>query len=313
MKITIVTPSYNQGRFIERTIRSVLEQEGDFDLEYIVMDGGSTDESVRIIEDYARRVEAGEFARKNGRSVSYAWKSEKDRGQTHAINKGLAISTGDVLAYLNSDDVYFPGALSYTVSIFAAEPDVEVVYGRADHIDTDDTFIEEYPTRSFDYEVLKQICFICQPALFFRRSVYDRHGPFREALRYAMDYEYWLRIGSDAKFYYADRKLAASRFYADTKTLGDRIPVHLEFLSMFREKFGAVPDRWILGTAYVTAEERFPLRARGRQRLRYAWTLYRQNSVNFRKYDGRRAKLYYLLASFGSILTMRPYLRLLRV
>ncbi len=313
MKITIVTPSYNQGRFIERTIRSVLEQEGDFDLEYIVMDGGSTDESVQIIADYARRVEAGEYARKHGHTVSYTWVSDRDRGQTHAINKGLAVSTGDVLAYLNSDDVYYPGALSYVASTFVGQPGVEVIYGRADHIDVDDAFLEEYPTRDFDYEILKQICFICQPALFFRRSVYDRHGPFQEALRYAMDYEYWLRIGSDARFEYADKKLAASRFYADTKTLGDRIPVHLEFLKMFREKFGTVPDRWLLGTAYVIAEERFPLRVRGRQRLSYAWTLLRENAVNFRRYDGRRPRFYYLLASLASALTMRPYLRLLRV
>src|SRR5215469_8830813 len=116
LRVSVVTPSYNQGRFLERTIRSVLTQEGCGPIEYFVMDGGSRDESVDILRRYSDALE---------------WVSEKDRGQADAVNKGLARATGDVIGWLNSDDVYYPGAIRAACDSFAAHPEADLVYGEA--------------------------------------------------------------------------------------------------------------------------------------------------------------------------------------
>ena len=134
MKVTIVTPSYNQGKFIKRTIDSVLSQGVD-DLEYIVMDGGSNDETVDILKSYGDKL---------------IWKSEKDKGQTDAVNKGIRASHGDIIGWLNSDDIYYPGAVKKVLEVFETRPEVNVVYGNAYHIAEDDSIIEEYYTEDFD-------------------------------------------------------------------------------------------------------------------------------------------------------------------
>src|SRR5574340_1418719 len=108
--ITVVTPSFNQGRFIDETIRSVISQEGDFYLEYLIMDGGSTDETVDIIKKYDRLIKEGKWPVKC-RGIEYRWVSEKDNGQADAVNKGFKIARGEILGWLNSDDTYLPGAL----------------------------------------------------------------------------------------------------------------------------------------------------------------------------------------------------------
>src|SRR5438552_17185717 len=117
MRISIVTPSYNQGDFLGETIESVLGQAGDFEIEYFVMDGGSTDGSVDVIRRYAERVAAGQWAARC-RGIVMHWTSERDGGQTAAINAGLRRATGDVLAYINSDDAYFPGAFQRVARVF---------------------------------------------------------------------------------------------------------------------------------------------------------------------------------------------------
>jgi glycosyltransferase involved in cell wall biosynthesis len=254
LSVSIVTPSYNQGRFLERTIRSVLAQRsadpafgGPF--EYLVMDGGSGDESVEILKRYGSELQ---------------WVSEKDRGQADAVNKGLARATGEIVGWLNSDDIFYPGAVAAAVEFLARRPDVDVVYGNGNHIDEGDRIIEPYPTEDWDFERLKERCFLCQPAVFFRRRVVERFGPLGVQWRYALDYEYWLRLGKGgARFARIGGVLAGSRLHAETKTLGARVKVHAETNDMLRCLFGRVPDRWLFNYAHAVLDERgVPRRSR---------------------------------------------------
>lgn len=246
MKISIVTPSYNQGIFIERTLQSVAKQRdtlpADVELEHVVFDGGSNDTTVDVLKRHGDTVR---------------WVSEKDRGQTDAVNKGIRATDGDIVGWLNSDDVYYDGALASVLAYFEAHPEVDLVYGMADHIDQQDHAFESYPTEPWSFERLMQTCFICQPALFFRRRVFEQHGLLNESLNYCMDYEYWLRLGqAGVKFGYLERKLAGSRLYADNKTLGARVKVHAEINDMFKAKFGQVPRRWIANYAHAVVDNK---------------------------------------------------------
>lgn len=236
---SIITPSFNQGRFIERTIQSVLSQ--GVPVEYCVVDGGSSDETLDILKKY------GDHLR---------WISEKDDGQASALNKGIRATSSEIIGWLNSDDIYYPGALTAVKEFFDSHPDIDIVYGNANHIDEKDKVIEPYYTEEWDYQRLKDICFICQPAVFFRRRVIEQIGPFDDKLQYCMDYEYWLRLGKLTDFVRLDRTLAGSRMYDDNKTLGARVAVHLEINEMFKERFGMIPDKWIFAFAYVSVEQR---------------------------------------------------------
>lgn len=241
MRISVITPSFNQGQFIEHTLRSVAEQGVD-GLEHVVMDGGSTDCTVDILRTFRPAVR---------------WVSERDKGQTDALNKGILASSGEIIGWLNSDDVYYPGALASVLEAFASHPEVDVVYGMADHIDRDGVAFEAYPTEPWDLQRLYDTCFVCQPALFFRRRVVERFGLPDEQLNYCMDYEYWLRLGlRDARFLYLARKLAGSRLYGGNKTLGARVAVHREINQMLRRLLGRVPDKWIFNYAHARVESR---------------------------------------------------------
>jgi glycosyltransferase involved in cell wall biosynthesis len=236
MKVSVITPSYQQGQFIERTLQSVASQTGA-EIEHVVFDGGSTDGTVEILKHFSPPVR---------------WISKKDKGQTDAVNQGLQATDGEIIGWLNSDDIYYPGAIASVVAYFISHPEVDVVYGMADHIDIDDNAFEKYPTEPWNFERLKETCFICQPALFFRRQVLEAYGLFDESLNYCMDYEYWLRLGkAGLQFGYLEAKLAGSRLYADNKTLGARVKVHKEINDMFKKLFGSVPDRWLFNYAHA--------------------------------------------------------------
>lgn len=239
MKVSIVTPSYNQGQFIERTLQSVASQTGA-EIEHVVFDGGSADNTVEVLRNFSPPVR---------------WVSKKDKGQTDAVNQGIRATDGEIIGWLNSDDIYYPGAVARVVEYFARHPEIDVVYGMADHIDLDDKAFESYPTESWDFERLQETCFICQPALFFRRRVVEQHGLLDESLNYCMDYEFWLRLGkAGGRFGYLEEKLAGSRLYAENKTLGARVKVHKEINDMFKRLFSRVPDKWLFNYAHAVVE-----------------------------------------------------------
>lgn len=240
-KFSVVTPSYCQGKFIQRTIDSVLSQKSpSIEIEYIICDGGSTDNTLDIIQSYDK---------------SLKWISEPDKGQADAVNKGIAKTTGDIIAWINSDDVYYPGAFKAVKAIFDKNPEVKVIYGDADHIDENDNFINAYPTEAWNYQRLIEICYLCQPAVFFKRDLVKKFGALDISLNYCMDYELWLRYGSHTDFYYLSHKLAGSRLYQDNKTLGQRVAVHYEINKMFFNKFRYVPDKWLFAYAHVKVED----------------------------------------------------------
>jgi glycosyltransferase involved in cell wall biosynthesis len=187
-RVSIVTPSYNQGAFIEETLRSVLLQ-GYPNLEYLVIDGGSTDETVDIIRRYAPH-------------LTY-WVTEPDRGQSHAINKGFARASGEILAWLNSDDTYTPGALHRAARAVVEHPNAAGVYGDAYVRDLDVGIVSYRHSRPIDAIALVRLgCVIPQPTVFLRRQVLARVGPVDEGLHFALDYDLWLRCSLVAPLHY---------------------------------------------------------------------------------------------------------------
>ncbi len=204
--ISIVVPSYNQGRFIRATIDSILNQQDVGDVEVLVMDGGSSDETVDVLRTYGERIQ---------------WVSERDRGQSHAINKGFQRARSQILGYLNSDDTYEPGALAAVLEAFREQPGADFVYGDFSYVDAAGHLLASCRTINFDYGILRyDHNFICQPASFWRRSVVDRLGPVAENLYYLMDYEYYLRgAAAGMSFYHLRRNLANLRLHKDCKTM----------------------------------------------------------------------------------------------
>lgn len=238
--ITIITPSYNQGSYIERTIHSVLAQNIN-GLEYWVIDGNSQDETQHLLQKYRDQL----------KSIS-----EPDRGQAHAVNKGLALAQGKIIGWLNSDDIYYPNALKTVLDFFEAHPDIDVVYGQALHIDTQDQFINAYPTEPWNPNHLKHYCYLAQPAVFFRRTILEKYGYLDEDLHYCLDYEFWLRLAlKGARFAYLEQVLAATRLYPQTKTLSDPLKPREEALIMLQRHFTHIPSCWFLNYAYTKCKK----------------------------------------------------------
>jgi glycosyltransferase involved in cell wall biosynthesis len=218
LEISVVTPSYNQGKFLAETIESVIGQQGKFSLDYLIIDGGSTDGSVEIIRHYQELLQKGAW-RAGCRAIRYRWLSEKDRGQTDAILKGFAMATGGLLAWLNSDDVYLPGALEAAATYFRDQPGTGLLYGDAEYCDAQGTVIGRYRTEPFDFERLALFNFICQPSTFFRREAFQAVGELDRSLHFAMDYDLWVRLGRRFPCGYLPQFLSRYRLHETSKTI----------------------------------------------------------------------------------------------
>ena len=205
-RVSIVTPSYNQARFLEQTIQSVLGQDYP-NLEYFVMDGGSTDGSLEIIQRYAPRL-AG-------------WVCEKDRGQTDALNKGFARATGQILAWLNSDDTYEPGAVSAAVAALTSRPDAAAIYGEANFIDENGRVIGRFPAAQTDLPRLRRgYVHVPQQATFFRGDLWRAIGPLDPSFYFAMDYDLWVRLAKRGPLIYLPGQVWANfRLHSGAKTI----------------------------------------------------------------------------------------------
>jgi glycosyltransferase involved in cell wall biosynthesis len=207
MRLTIITPSFNQGQWLEQTIISVLEQSWD-DLEYMVIDGGSQDGSVEIIRRYEKY-------------LAY-WVSEPDNGQTDAINKGMKRATGEIVAYLNSDDRYTPGTLTFISNCFGQSGELDFLYGDTEFIDGSGKKLGVHKEIRFDYLMG---CFfgfgpiMPQPSTFWRRKIFDEVGYFDASYHYNMDGEFFARAVAGRKVRHVDRVLSQTRLHSLSKTV----------------------------------------------------------------------------------------------
>ncbi len=230
--VSIVTPSFQSGGFIERTIESVLSQSYPR-IEYIVMDGGSTDGTLEILDRYHGRLQ---------------YVSAPDGGAADAINRGFKQSRGSIFAWLSADDLYFPGAIENVVRQFANSPDVGVIYGEGVWIDEDDNEIGRYPTAAPYHEgIFECECGICQPSAFMRRDTFEAAGMLQRDLHFAFDYDLWIRIARVRRFQAISSVLAASRMHRKNKTLGSRRAVFEENIDVLHRHYGYVPLNWVYG------------------------------------------------------------------
>jgi len=225
-KVSIVTPSFNQAPFLEATIQSVLSQDYP-NLEYIIIDGGSTDGSVEIIRKYQDR-------------LAY-WVSEPDKGQTDAINKGFNLATGDILAWLNSDDTYEPGAVKKAVAALIKNPDASMVYGDANFINAEGRVIGRFPAAQTDHRRLRQgYVHIPQQAAFFRAEYWHQVAPLDSSFFFAMDYDLWVRLSALAPLVYLPEVWANFRMHGDAKSIAADDRCWPEMLKVHRRLGGGI-------------------------------------------------------------------------
>ena len=202
--ISIVTPSFNQGHFIEATIRSVIDQDYPH-IEHIVMDGGSTDNTLEILQRYSSRIR---------------WVSEADKGQADAINKGLRLAAGDILAYLNSDDTYLPGAFKTVAAAFRRNPRAGLVYGDCYAVDEAGQMYGVINGHPFNVQrMIMRGEFVPQQAAFWSQEAMGTVGMFDASLHFCMDHDYFIRIGQRFPACYLGQPLANFRFHSTSKTM----------------------------------------------------------------------------------------------
>jgi len=241
-KISIVTPSFNQGKYLDQTIRSVTG--GNYpDLEYVVIDGGSTDNSVEIIRKHSDRISS--------------WVSEKDRGQYFAINKGFQRTSGEVMAWLNSDDMYLPWTVSLVGELFSKFPQVEwLTTSLPMFIDQNGNAITHGSVRGFTQQGLLRgdnllhcgwegVAFIQQESTFWRRSLWDKVGGLDDSFRYAGDFDLWMRFFEQAKLYVVDVPLACFRKHDEQKTSTAFDMYKKEALEIFERRGGSAPNPFV--------------------------------------------------------------------
>jgi glycosyltransferase involved in cell wall biosynthesis len=249
--VTIVMPSMNQAGFIAAAVHSVLSQDYKH-LELIVADGCSTDGTQAWL------------AQQQALDARLRWVSEPDNGPAHALNKALRMSRGTLIGWLNSDDLYTPGAVSRAVQALLSNPVWMMVYGHGEHVDAAARLLGPYPTVAPPPSMVQfgQGCFICQPTVFFKRTMYVLLGPLDESLKTAFDFDYWLRAFSSfaGRVGFVDAVQAQSRLHVDCITLRMRRTVILEGMELLARYLGHAPKEWML--TYVIELLSLPANAR---------------------------------------------------
>ena len=232
--VSVVTPSFNQGHFIERTIKSVVNQSYP-NFEYIIMDGGSTDDSLEIIRLYERDYPG-----------VLRWVSEKDSGQANAVNKAFAMCRGAIIGWLNSDDIYFDSdVLSVVVDYFQNNQHAMVVYGDDVLIDSFDQMIRFRRMPNFKRRrILRSGGCISQPATFFRRAIIENHQ-LDESLDVGIDYEFWLRLSKESEFRHLPRVLAGNRLHSNRKMIA-RLDEAKRETNQIRRRYGLQKNQPVL-------------------------------------------------------------------
>lgn len=223
-KVSIITPSYNQGRFLEASIQSVLGQTYP-NIEYIVVDGGSKDESAAVIDKYRSH---------------FAWSvSEKDRGHADALNKGFSHATGEILAWLNSDDLYFPNAVGEAVSVLQKHPEVGMVYGDAQLIDDAGAVVGQFASRQTDYRrMLRGSVHIPQATTFFRAALWHQVGPLDLSLFFSFDYDLWVKLAKVSQLLYVPGNWAQFRIHDAGKTIVNDDRCYPDMLRVLKREGG---------------------------------------------------------------------------
>lgn len=239
--VTIVTPSFNQAPFLRAAIESVLAQDYAA-VEYLVMDGGSSDGSVDILKEFTGRV---------------TWESGRDAGQADALAKGFARARGAILGWLNADDLLFPGALTQAVEHFQANPDVALVYGDAVYVDAEGrTLMPARQVRPFDLDRLRYWSdYIVQPSAFFRRTAYEAVGGLDTSLHWALDYDLWLKLGARYRVDYLRRVWSGYRIQGDSKTVTGSFKRIAEVAAMARRHGLGLPADFRVEKAALHVKE----------------------------------------------------------
>lgn len=243
--VSIITPSFNHAHFINDTLNSIFDQKGDFYIDLIVMDGASKDGTVDIIRTkYDELIKSPSVFEKNELifhkssdvkclGVSFRWKSEKDSGQADAINKGFALAKGDIICWLNSDDLYASNeTLNIVTNYFSQYPEAMFAYGRGYTLNKEGKVIgEETYVVDSSTENIKEIDYILQPSAFWRKEIYQEIGPLNEAYHFVLDWDYWVRISKNHKLHFIDSILSCNRVYGETKTSSGHMKRYLEIVN----------------------------------------------------------------------------------
>jgi glycosyltransferase involved in cell wall biosynthesis len=227
--VGIVTPTLNARRWLRGAIDSVLAQDYPH-IDYLVMDGGSTDGTRELLEGFGDRMR---------------WVSARDGGQADAVNRGWARVEGSILAFLNADDAYLPGAVTAAVDAFERDRRPGVVYGEGELVDERDRSLGRYATAGPGLVDFAGACPICQPAAFVARDALERAGGLDARLQFAFDYDLWIRLASRSRLRRIDRPLAMARMRADSKTLGSRRAAYRETIEVAKRRLGYVSLGWL--------------------------------------------------------------------
>lgn len=245
MDVSFIVPSYQQGRFIRQCLDSIRDQglpAGSF--EVLVIDGGSTDETAEVVRSHP---------------LKPYFLSEPDRGQAHAVNKGIAKAQGEYLAWINSDDFYRPGVFPELLAIIRSDQDHKVFYGEGDIVDEQGGLLGAYPTEDWNPRRLMEKCFLCQPSVVFHREVVETVGPLDEDCHLVLDLEFWMRAGKRYAFRRLPCTIACSRHYEGTKSRQFPLRMQAEALLAGHQHFGA----WSSRRMWSVAENRLLLRFPG--------------------------------------------------